>query len=308
MVDSRLKRCLMSRRESWAVEFKERFNPLETEQALEVLKDIVAIANSGGGAIAIGIKNSGEVSGEDVTAVLNHDHAKYCDLIKKYTMQDFSQLEVVEAELNGKRVAVFLIDEPDYPLVFEKPGTYAIGTGQKNAFSQGTVYFRHGSKSEPGTANDLRRFIQKRMREMNDRLIAGLRKIEVAERGSHIEVLPASVSLSRVRLTDDPKAPEAIAVNRDDICKYRQKEVLMKIKETDPQCPLPTTHDLQAINKVHGILARNEFAWKPQFGSPQYSDLYVEWLVQKIKGDNDFLMKTRGKYRELLTGNTALFR
>ena len=28
-----------------------------------------------------------------MTAVLNHDHAKYCDLIKKYTMQDFSQFE-----------------------------------------------------------------------------------------------------------------------------------------------------------------------------------------------------------------------
>ena len=39
------------------------------------------------------------------------------------------------------------------PIVFTRPGTYSVEGGrQKTAFSQGTVYFRHGAKKRPGIA------------------------------------------------------------------------------------------------------------------------------------------------------------
>ena len=39
------------------------------------------------------------------------------------------------------------------PLVFTRVGTSEIAHGrQKTVFSVGTVYFRHGAKSEPGTS------------------------------------------------------------------------------------------------------------------------------------------------------------
>jgi predicted HTH transcriptional regulator len=126
MNDPRLDKCLTVRRESRAVEFKEQFDPSDSRQSLELLKDIVAIANSGGGTIAIGIDNAGRVCGTDVKPVLDYDHAKYCDVIKKYTMQDFADFEIIEADKDGKTVAIFLVNPPDSPLVFEKPGTYAI--------------------------------------------------------------------------------------------------------------------------------------------------------------------------------------
>jgi len=294
------------------VEFKETFDPSDAQQSVEILKDIVAIANSGGGALAIGVKNSGVVVGIDVSAVLNHDHAKYCDLIRKYTLQDFCDFEVVPAERDGHPIAVFLIGVPDYPIVFEKPGTYPIGNNkQMTAFAQGTVYFRHGAKSEPGTTEDLRKFMQDRVREMHDQLMKGLRKVEVAQRGAHLEVVPAAVvvadkTTAAIRLTDDPAAPNAIAINRDDICKYRQKEVLAKVRELLPDGPWPTSHDMQAINRIYGILGKKEFAWKPQFSSPQYGESFVEWLVESIRGDGEFLTKTRRKYKDLLTGNLTL--
>jgi predicted HTH transcriptional regulator len=86
MEDLRLTKCLTAKRESKSIEFKEQFQPSDSRQALEVLKDIVAIANSGGGALAVGINNLGEASGADVSATLRHDHAKYCDLVHKYTL------------------------------------------------------------------------------------------------------------------------------------------------------------------------------------------------------------------------------
>jgi hypothetical protein len=51
MEDPRVTKCLEAKRESRAVEFKEEFDPANAQQSLEVLKDIVAIANSGGGAL-----------------------------------------------------------------------------------------------------------------------------------------------------------------------------------------------------------------------------------------------------------------
>jgi predicted HTH transcriptional regulator len=177
--DSRLTKCLNAKRESKSVEFKELFTPTDASQALEVLKDIVAIANSGGGTLAIGINNAGDACGSDVTPVLDYDHAKYCDLIKKYTMQDFADFEVIKAEKDGHSVAIFLINPPDSPLVFEKPGTYPVGNNrQQTAFSKGTIYFRHGAKSESGTTDDLRKFISQRVREMQDQLLKGMRRVE----------------------------------------------------------------------------------------------------------------------------------
>ena len=50
------------------------------------------------------------------------------------------------------------------PLVFARPGTYSVPGGkQKTAFAQGTVYFRHGAKSEPGTTEDLAHALDRRL-------------------------------------------------------------------------------------------------------------------------------------------------
>jgi hypothetical protein len=62
MEDPRVTKCLTAKRESRAVEFKEQFDPTDNRQALEVLKDIVAICNVGGGTLAIGIDNAGKAA------------------------------------------------------------------------------------------------------------------------------------------------------------------------------------------------------------------------------------------------------
>lgn len=303
MDDARVARCMAAKRESRSIEFKERFAPTDVRESLEVLKDIVAIANSGGGALAIGIDNTGKASGADVTPVVEYDHAKYCDLIRKYTQQDFTDFEVVEGAKDGKQVAVFVINPPDFPIVFVKPGTYSVGQNkQQTAFSQGTVFFRHGAKSEPGTTDDLRRFMQQRMREMQDQLLAGMRKVVEAPRGSQLGVVAAGKKSTRVgvrvRLTKNKDAPGVVAVDRDILCPYRQKEVLELLKKRI-QGGTINSHDIQSVNKVYNVNSKEEFCWEPAFGSRQYSELYVDWLVEKITGDKDFLATAREKYYEI---------
>lgn len=225
-----------------------------------MLKDIVAICNSGGGTLAVGINNAGEACGSDIRPVLNYDHAKYCDLIRKYTMQNFSDFEIIEAQKDGHTVAVFLINPPDSPLVFERPGTYAVDGGhQKNIFSQGTIYFRHGAKSETGTTEDVRKFVQQRVREMQNQLVKGLRRVSEAPRGSQLQLVTRGsivMGMDRavpVKMTTDPKARGVIAVDRDPMFPYRQKDLVERLKKVLPAGTVPNTYDLQAINRVYKI-------------------------------------------------------
>jgi hypothetical protein len=307
MQDVRISKCLAAKRESKSVEFKEQFLPTDPRQSLEVLKDIVAMANSGGGVIAIGIDNSGLASGTDVKPVLTHDHAKYCDLIHKYTLQNFCDFEVVEAEKDGHTVAIFLINPPDYPLVFEKPGTYSTenNSRQSTAFGQGTVFFRHGAKSEHGTSDDIRRFMQQRVKEMQEQLLKGMRRVAEAPRGSQIQVLPAGANIDEprsrvgVRLTTDKNAPGVISVDRGVLCPYRRKELIAELKKRLPIDRMPSPRDITAINKVYSILSKEQFCWKPDYSSPQYSDAYVSWLVEKITRDSNFLRVAREKYHDV---------
>ncbi len=306
MEDARVTKCLTAKRESKAVEFKEQFDPTDNRQALEVLKDIVAICNAGGGTLAIGIDNAGKGCGSDVQPVLDYDHAKYCDLIKKYTMQNFADFEVIEAKKDGHAVAIFLINPPDSPLIFEKPGTYAIDSShQKTVFSQGTIYFRHGAKSETGTTEDLSKFLQQRVREMRNELVKGMRRVTEAPRGSQIQVVSRGTVVKGaqeavpVRMSSDPKAQGVIVVDRDQIFPYRQKEFIERLKEALPDGPILNGYDLQAISKVYNIAAQENLSWKPQFSGRQYSEALVEWIVDKISKEKDFPQATRRRLYEM---------
>jgi hypothetical protein len=274
--DVRISKCLAAKRESKSIEFKEQFLPTDPRQSLEVLKDIVAIANSGGGALTIGIDNSGMALGTDVMHVLAYDQAKYCDLIRKYTLQNFCDFEVVEADKDGHSVAIFLINPPDYPLVFERPGTYAIenNTKQITVFGQGTVFFRHGAKSEHGTGDDIRKFMQQRIIEMEALLLKGMRRVAESPRGSKIQVVPAGTvderpgSAISVRLTTDKSARGVIPVDRGVLCPYRKKELMIELRKRLANDLMPSPYDIQAINKVYNILSKEQFCWRPDYSSP----------------------------------------
>jgi hypothetical protein len=40
-------------------------------------------------------------------------------------------------------------------------------------------------------------------------------------------------------------------------------------------------------------------SWQPDFSSRQYSEALVEWIVDKVNNENNFLKKTRHRFREM---------
>jgi hypothetical protein len=162
---------------------------------------------------------------------------------------------------------------------------------QYDVIGQGTVYFRHGAKSETGTSEDLRKFMEQRMREMQDQLMKGLRKVAVSPRGSHLEVVTAKGIIATgtptgggnavpVRITNDPHAQNAVLLDKSGLFPYRQKNVVAKLKDRLTAQQMPNLYDLRAINRVYNIADDDRLSWKPQFFARQYSDAFVDWIVR----------------------------
>src|SRR6516165_3194182 len=82
--------------ESDAVDFKVSFDPQSKQDWCELIKDIVAMTNSGGGTIIVGVADDGTSSGADVAPLLAVDSADVTNKIHGYTGQHFASFEISE--------------------------------------------------------------------------------------------------------------------------------------------------------------------------------------------------------------------
>src|ERR1039458_4139195 len=157
-------KALAANRESKHIEFKQGFDPTSASEWCEIVKDIVAIANSGGGIILFGLDNVGTPTGQPIDAIAKIDPADVANKVGKYTGTIDLGFEILEVQKEGHPLVAFVIQAGSTPFVFEKPGTHDIGAGkQRTAFGMGTVYFRHGAKSEPGSTTDIRLAVERRV-------------------------------------------------------------------------------------------------------------------------------------------------
>jgi len=296
-----LEKAKNAKRESKYIEFKERFDPDSPQEWCEIIKDIVAIANSGGGIILVGVRNNGIPSGFDVTSVLSLDPAKLTDKIAKYTGEQFSQFEIGEIDKDGHKVGVLKIYGVSVPMIFIQPGTYDIGGGrQKTAFGRGTVYFRHGAKSEPGNSNDLRKIIERELESIRKSWLGNIRKVVKAPAGYHVQMLPPQVvestlpTATTIRIVDDPSAPTYRKVDPDHTHPHRQKEVIKLVNERLGGRKTINAYDVLCVRRVYRIDEKTpQYYHKSKYASPQYSDAFVDWLVNCYEEDNSFFDKTR---------------
>lgn len=299
-------KALTAKRESKRIDFKSAFDPESTGDWCEFVKDIVAMANSGGGVIVIGLDNGGVPSKNDVKAVLDLDHAKFVDKIRKYTSFEFGELEVHEAKKQGDTVAVIEISAVKVPMVFTEVGTYEVATAgkqkQKVAFSKGTVYFRHGAKSEPGTTEDIRNVIERQLEVVRSEWLNGVRKVVKAPQGSVVTVFSGEVRESGspeatpIRLVDDPDAPGYRLIDHDTTYPYRQTELVEVVNGMLPEGVDVNTYDILAVRRVHDIDGDPRYCHTPKYGSPQYSDNFARWIVNRHKESKDFFAEARQNY------------
>jgi hypothetical protein len=269
--DVLLRRAAEARRESQRVEFRERFDPDE-----ELVRDIAALANSGGGVV---------VFDEGVEV----DAARIRAELERFTGVS-APLETHEVARNGISVAALLVlPAEEAPIVFAE---------ESDAFARGSVYFRHGAKSTPATSADLRKFVGRRLGAVRRQWLGSIRQaMAVVETAAREATEP-----SLVRLTVDPTAPVYGQLDPDITHPHRQNDVIRETSERLPEGVSVNQHDILSVRRIYEIseATHPEFTHEPKFTSAQYSDAFVDWLVQSYERDPEFFASAKAQYNELV--------
>jgi hypothetical protein len=302
-----IKRAQEALRESKQIEFKREFDTGSAASWCEIIKDIVALANSGGGIIVFGVNDGGALSDQNVEHVGQIDTADISNRISKYTNYEFSDFDLIDVRRHSRTLPSIIVFRSDVPIVFTKPGTYDIGNGrQKTAFSQGTVYFRHGSKSEPGTHDDLVKWRDQEIGRVRRSWFSGIRKVVETPAGHTVTVIPTrspatiGSAIINAKFSDDPSAIGVVPRNAEEIFPHRQKDLVAEINRKLPEEVKINGHDIYCINKHYEILQKQpQFAYKPhKLSSPQYSPEFVAWIVGQYKRDKKFFEKCRAEMKK----------
>jgi hypothetical protein len=254
---------------------------------VELVRDIAAMANSGGGVIVLD-----GVAGVDEELV--HEQ------LSQYAEPEFEGVEVEPLSRNGRpSTAVVVEGVSNAPLVFTQTGR--IG-GEHVAFVRGGLYFRHGAKSEAATGEDVRDFIRRQLEATRTQWLANIRQVMHAPDGAEVAVIETAERDEEgrptlIRLTTDPHAPLYGQVDPDQSHPYRQKEVIREVNARLGEGAV-NAFDVLSVRRVHAIseATRPEFVHVPKFGSPQYSDAFVEWLVGEQQRDPRFFEAAKASY------------
>lgn len=308
---AQLEATLQQSEESAIVEFKSSFDPARAGDWLEITKDLVALANSGGGTLLIGVNDDGTPSGADVAVALSIDPADLTNRINKYTNTQFHAFEIGACQKEGHPVCAIVVNACRIPIVFARVGTYEYEPGkQKTAFSMGTVYFRHGAKSEPGTSDDLRQFLERELEAIRHSWLDGIAKVVESPTGSRIAVLPPEghpvgpAGALPLRLTNDPNAPPYYAVPIDSTHPFRQKELIREVNAKLTDGRRINTHDILCIRRVHQIHTDIALCYTQNFASPRYSQAFVDWILRQYDADSEFFEKAKAAY-DVKKGKTS---
>jgi hypothetical protein len=258
--------ALSAARETRTVEFKEEFDPSDRRSLCETLKDVLAMANSGGGVIVVGVDGQGRPTGGDVSRLLDTDPADLANKLAAFTGRGFDALVVRSYSKAGKVVATVEVGDARTPLVPVRPGTYETARGkQERAFSVGVVYVRHGAKSEPATSHDLERIIERRLREVRSFWLKGVRRVTEAPPDSVVTVAPGSV-----RVVSD----------RSGSGRRRRREGAAAVDRQAPPREQPG-----AVDADDGVLVHPRVAEHRQFPRPAVEPLEVTAAPHGVGAD-----------------------
>jgi hypothetical protein len=254
---------------------------------VELVRDVAAMANSGGGVIVL-------------DGIAGVDEELLHEQLAQYSEPEFEGFDVEPLSRNGRpSTAVVVEGVRNAPLVFTQTGRVG---GDHVAFVRGGLYFRHGAKSEAATGEDVRDFIRKQLEATRTQWLANIRQVMHAPDGAEVAVVETAERDEEgrptlIRLTTDPHAPLYGQVDPDQSHPYRQKEVIREVNARLGEGAV-NAFDVLSVRRVHAISeeTRPEFVHVPKFGSPQYSDAFVEWLVAERQRDPRFFEQAKVSY------------
>jgi hypothetical protein len=283
-----LERARSARRPSKYIDFRGRFDVASEDDWRDLVRDIAAFANSGGGVIVFGPPDDTRPLAFDPGPFLAHDRADIAGRIARYTGSDFADLEIVPVERDGGTFAALVIGASEVPIPFADPGK-----------DTGAVYFRHGARSATSTHQDLLRWRDREVARHRKEWLRGIRQVVEAPPGHTVTVVPAAGPAEigpvvRGPISATGKGTKVVVQNADEVWPFRQQELLREIAKRLPSLKL-SSYDVQCANWKFGTLRSHpEFAFRSHpKASPQYSQAYVDWFIDQGRRDPAFFQKLR---------------
>lgn len=230
------------------------------DEPVQLLRDVVAMANVGGGVIVT---------------------ASPPDLSNVRRELEFDDLELASI---ARGTAIVVGPAGESPLTLEREG----------------AYFRHGGRSLPATRDDLRRFMEQRLAAVRRKLLLDIRRVMTAPEGSEVVAIERAeneLGEQVIRITTDQHAPLYRAVDFDLTHPYRQKELIAEVNSRLPEERAINAYEFLAVRRTNEI--DPDFVHRPRFGTNQYSQAFVDWLVERIERDPEFIERARMRYHDM---------
>lgn len=177
-------------------EVKSQYSGSDKEK-FELIKTIVAMANTRGGVIVIR-----KLQGIDEGLM---DSARLDDLVNRYIQPSIEN--IISKIDDKKRVEIKIECSSRRPHIFITNGYYKDKKGEKTAFYPGQIYMRHSSKTEPANAEDVHDIIRVLVSSWLGELAKSIGKLSLDFSEAGIPVF----------LTD---APGALQITPGDINKF----------------------------------------------------------------------------------------
>lgn len=290
----------MATTESASIDFKSSFDPAVRADWCELIKDIVAMANSGGGCIVLGVDDNGVRSSWDSDKIAGLDPAQIEDQLGRFVEGMANHVVQQVLRRGTDDCPALIVRGVDVPRVFTNPGNYDKGGGkQTQAFAKGGLYFRHGAKSEPAEQSDLHTSIERAIDLVREKWLGNIRQVMEAPPGATVQLVTSEVRASTdgaampIRIVADPSAPAYRVVNSDETHPYRQKELVVEVNGRLREMKI-NGFDVQCLRKTLGSQqSRPELFHETKFGSKQYSAAFADLIVHGLESDPEFVSKAR---------------
>jgi hypothetical protein len=164
----------------------------ESEKAkVDLVKNLVALANAGGGSIVYGRDETATPGiGDDTRQAL--DSARLMDLVTKYIRP--SQIGIshsVEVVGDGRYLLTISVDAAEYPMVMSRKGDWKGSDSKKDRplFVVGDIWTRHGSKTERISFEDLREWIEQKLSAERNSILSRIATLVNLPEGAEIQVV-----------------------------------------------------------------------------------------------------------------------
>ena len=207
-------------------ELKREFSPSSHAWA-ELAKDVVAMANSGGGVILFGVDDNGTRRGlpESLLPVL--DAAKVTDQLRRRAPSASVSTAYLERTYYGKLYGALVVQPLRVPLVFDKEWGYQGTDGKPRiAIQPGVLYVRAPGKSAPASQADVHEIWEQSVSLAFEKTMARIERVASLPFDSELIVTDESTPDSGYLLVDKGEGRPVRIVADPDTPAVALREVL----------------------------------------------------------------------------------